>query len=124
MKKATIAIVSSLVLIPTISLANNSNAIESNVNFSGPADLSSVMTLIKESSMFSDEKDVIVEGHFLSQISKDTYLFSDGEGQIEVEVDDDIHLMTPINSKTKLRIYGEFEGGSIPEIEAEHIQIL
>lgn len=123
MKKTIITIAASLILMPTLALAGGKHHDESNLNYNGPVDLSSVTTLLSEASMFT-EKDVIVEGYLLRQIKKDTYLFSDGEGEVQVELDDDINLTTPINAETKIRIYGEFEGGKTPEIEAERIQLL
>ncbi len=122
MKKTIITLASSLVILPTIALANDYNN-NSGIIYHGPVNLSSVSALLSESGIFT-EKEVIVEGVLLRQTEKDTYIFSDGKGEIQVELDDDIHLLTPITPETKVRIYGEFEAGSTPEIEAERIQIL
>ncbi|MFC1235783.1 YgiW/YdeI family stress tolerance OB fold protein [Vibrio sp. F74] len=122
MKKTIVTVAASLILMPAIVMAGNDHQ-NKMINFNGPVDLTSVKSLLSDSSMFT-EKDVIVEGYLIRQTRKDTYIFSDGEAEIEVELDDDINLAAPITAETKLRIYGEFEGGSTPEIEAEQIQIL
>ncbi|MFA0521550.1 YgiW/YdeI family stress tolerance OB fold protein, partial [Vibrio sp. 10N.222.55.E8] len=70
------------------------------------------------------EQDAIVDGKIVRQLNNDTFIFSDGQREIQIELDDDIHLLQPLTADTKVRIFGEYEGGNTPEIEVDHIQIL
>lgn len=124
MKKIILASVAILAVSPTLALAKDGHEHRSaGVQYQGPVELSNVDTLLADTSMFT-EKNVVVEGVLVRQIKDDTFIFSDGKGEIQVELDDDIHMAQPINEKTKVRLFGEYEGGTPPEIEVEHIQIL
>ncbi|KGY11563.1 hypothetical protein NM22_14530 [Vibrio tubiashii] len=124
MKKTVLASVAILAVSPTLALAKDGHEHRSiGVQYHGPVELSSVDTLLADTGMFT-EKNVVVEGVLLRQIKGDTFVFSDGKGEIQVELDDDIHMAQPIDDKTKVRLFGEYEGGNTPEIEVEHIQIL
>ncbi|OAN12978.1 hypothetical protein A3K86_15010 [Photobacterium jeanii] len=117
-----IAIGAALVLAPTIALADEhkDNAI---INYTGPVDTVTVAELLENTSMFTERK-AVVEGVLLRQINADTYIFSDGTKEIQVELDDDIHMPQAINADTKLRLYGEYEGGNTPEIEVDRLQVI
>ncbi len=104
---------------PAIVLANNSSTLQG-ISFDGPVNVSVVSELLKDSNMFT-EKDVVVEGTLVRQLNKDTYIFTDGSAEIQVELDDDIRFTQTINSNTRLRLFGEFEGGNTPEIEVDSL---
>jgi len=70
------------------------------------------------------QSDVVVEGNLLRQVRADKFVFSDGSGEVMVELDDDIQLNTPIDHTTKVRLFGEFEGGNKPEIEVEQLVVM
>ncbi|MCW8335540.1 NirD/YgiW/YdeI family stress tolerance protein [Vibrio sp. SCSIO 43135] len=124
MKKTIIATAAALVLLPTLALAGNDNhKQESVIKFNGPVDVVTVQSLLEDTSMFT-ERDVVVEGTLVRQVRKDTFIFSDGQAEIQVELDDDIHLDTALDTTTKLRLFGEYEGGNTPEIEVDHIQVM
>lgn len=123
MNKTIIATAAALFILPSVASANSDHHERNSLQYNGPVELSSVSTLLQDTSMFT-EQDVVVEGHLLRQTRKDTYIFSDGEGEIQIELDDDIHLATPIDAQTKVRLYGEYEGGKTPEIEVDHLQVL
>ncbi|GAA5646897.1 MULTISPECIES: YgiW/YdeI family stress tolerance OB fold protein [Vibrio] len=120
MKKTIIALTAALTLSPALALANST---QTGIQYNGPVEVSSVKQLLADANMFT-EKDVVVEGHLLRQVRKDTFIFSDGDGEVQIEFDDDIHFNTPLNAETKVRLYGEFEGGQTPEIEVEQVQLL
>ena len=122
---ATIAAlaIAALAIAPTVAMAKDHNHDQSSIQFNGPVTVEKVDALIKDSSMFT-EKDVVVEGNLLRQTRADQFIFSDGSGEIMVELDDDIRLTTPIDQTTKVRLFGEFEGGSKPEIEVEHLVVM
>ncbi|WP_375753945.1 YgiW/YdeI family stress tolerance OB fold protein [Vibrio sp. HN007] len=123
MKSKVIAIALSLILVPTAVLAKDKHHEDRALSYNGPVELSSVTSLLEDTSYFS-EKDVIMEGYIIRQTRKDEFIFSDGEGEIKIELDDDIQLDQTVNEETKVRIYGEYEGGSTPEVEVEGIQLL
>ncbi|HDY7695543.1 NirD/YgiW/YdeI family stress tolerance protein [Vibrio vulnificus] len=122
MNKTLIIAIAALTTTPAIALANNSSAVQG-ISFDGPVNVSVVSELLKDSTMFT-EKDVVVEGTLVRQLNKDTYIFTDGSAEIQVELDDDIRFTQTINSNTRLRLFGEFEGGNTPEIEVDSLTLL
>ncbi|EKK9984533.1 NirD/YgiW/YdeI family stress tolerance protein [Vibrio vulnificus] len=121
MNKTLIIAIAALTTTPAIALANNSSTAQG-ISFDGPVNVSVVSELLKDSNMFT-EKDVVVEGTLVRQLNKDTYIFTDGSAEIQVELDDDIRFTQTINS-TRLRLFGEFEGGNTPEIEVDSLTLL
>ncbi|MCG6313380.1 NirD/YgiW/YdeI family stress tolerance protein [Vibrio vulnificus] len=122
MNKTLIIAIAALTTTPAIALANNSSTAQG-ISFDGPVNVSVVSELLKDSNMFT-EKDVDVEGTLVRQLNKDTYIFTDGRAEIQVELDDDIRFTQTINSNTRLRLFGEFEGGNTPEIEVDSLTLL
>ncbi|HAS8421115.1 TPA: NirD/YgiW/YdeI family stress tolerance protein [Vibrio vulnificus] len=122
MNKTLILAIAALTTTPAIALANNSSTVQG-ISFDGPVNVSVVSELLKDSNMFT-EKDVVVEGTLVRQLNKDTYIFTDGSAEIQVELDDDIRFTQTINSNTRLRLFGEFEGGNTPEIEVDSLTLL
>ncbi|HDY8035745.1 TPA: YgiW/YdeI family stress tolerance OB fold protein [Vibrio vulnificus] len=122
MNKTLIIAIAALTTTPAIALANNSSTAQG-ISFDGPVNVSVVSELLKDSNMFT-EKDVVVEGTLVRQLNKDTYIFTDGSAEIQVELDDDIRFTQTINSNTHLRLFGEFEGGNTPEIEVDSLTLL
>ncbi|WP_333014295.1 NirD/YgiW/YdeI family stress tolerance protein [Vibrio vulnificus] len=122
MNKTLIIAIAALTTTPAIVLANNSSTVQG-ISFDGPVNVSVVSELLKDSNMFT-EKDVVVEGTLVRQLNKDTYIFTDGSAEIQVELDDDIRFTQTINSNTRLRLFGEFEGGNTPEIEVDSLTLL
>lgn len=122
MNKTLIIAIAALTTTPAIALANNSSTVQG-ISFDGPVNVSVVSELLKDSNMFT-EKDVVVEGTLVRQLNKDTYIFTDGSAEIQVELDDDIRFTQTINRNTRLRLFGEFEGGNTPEIEVDSLTLL
>ncbi|EGQ7963540.1 NirD/YgiW/YdeI family stress tolerance protein [Vibrio vulnificus] len=122
MNKTLIIAIAVLTTTPAIALANNSSTAQG-ISFDGPVNVSVVSELLKDSNMFT-EKDVVVEGTLVRQLNKDTYIFTDGSAEIQVELDDDIRFTQTINSNTRLRLFGEFEGGNTQEIEVDSLTLL
>ncbi|MEZ9860507.1 YgiW/YdeI family stress tolerance OB fold protein [Vibrio splendidus] len=132
MKTTVLAIASTIILAPTFAMAsdhhssnnNNSNSKhESAIAYTGPIETVSVATLLADTSMFA-EQEAIVDGKIVRQLKNDTFVFSDGQSEIQIELDDDIRLAQPLTADTKVRIFGEYESGKTPEIEVDHIQVL
>ena len=122
-KKTVIAIATAAIILPTAALAGEHGKNESTLNYSGPEETVTVADLLQDTSMFT-EKQAIVEGQLIKQINADTFIFSDGTKEIQVEIDDDINMPAAINATTRLRLYGEYEGGNTPEIEVDRLQLL
>ena len=124
MKKNTIiATIAALVIAPSIAFAKDNAQNQSNLQFNGPVTVEKLDALLNDSNMFT-EKDVVVEGNLLRQVRADKFVFSDGSGEVMVELDDDIRLNSPIDHTTKVRLFGECEGGNKPEIEVEQLVIM
>ncbi|MGO2318194.1 MAG: YgiW/YdeI family stress tolerance OB fold protein [Vibrio toranzoniae] len=125
MKKTVLAIVSTITLAPAFAMAgdHSNNKHKGPIAYTGPIETVSVATLLADTSMFT-ERDAIVDGRIVRQIKNDTFIFSDGQSEIQIELDDDIRLSQPLAADTKVRIFGEYEGGKTPEIEVDHIQVL
>ncbi|MCJ2377171.1 NirD/YgiW/YdeI family stress tolerance protein [Vibrio sp. ZSDZ34] len=126
MKKTiiTFALTSAMIMTPTLTLAggNHHHEQQKPLAYTGAIETTSVAELLNDTSMFT-EKNVIVDGYIVRQINKDTFIFSDSETDIQVELDD-VYLEQALNNETRIRIFGEYEGGNTPEIEVDHIQIL
>ncbi|EJL6395496.1 NirD/YgiW/YdeI family stress tolerance protein [Vibrio navarrensis] len=122
MNKAFFTTAAVMTLVSSIAVAKDYQH-NTGIQFNGPVEISKVADLLQETSMFS-EKHVVVEGKLVKQLNNDTFLFSDGSAEVQVEFDDDVHLTTPINETTQLRLFGEYEGGKIPKIEVDQIVIL
>ncbi|MEL7290929.1 MAG: NirD/YgiW/YdeI family stress tolerance protein [Pseudomonadota bacterium] len=122
MKKIVLATALSLIFAPALVMAKDKCAPQM-IDYTGPVDISNVATLLQDSSVFTD-RDVAVEGVLIHQVGYGTFIFSDGNDEIEVELEDDIELSHPLNNQMRVRLFGEYEGGSKPEIEVKHIQVL
>lgn len=122
MRKTILTIASAAILLPTIAMANGQGDLNRNggVRFNGPVELTSVAEL---KGIKLGETDAIVEGNILRQIQHDKFLFSDGTGEMVIEIDDDIRLDQSIDEKTRLRLSGEFEKWD-NEMEVERLEIL
>ncbi|EEX94082.1 protein ygiW [Vibrio orientalis CIP 102891 = ATCC 33934] len=124
MKKLILATAATIILAPTFAMAKDGdNHHRTTLQYTGPVEVVTVDSLLKDTSMFT-EKNVVVEGQLIRQVKGDTFIFSDGKGEIQVELDDDINMTQPIDHTTKLRLFGEYEGGNTPEIEVDRIQVL
>jgi uncharacterized protein YdeI (BOF family) len=124
MKKVILATAATLILAPTLAMAKDDDRNhQSAIQYTGPVEVVTVDSLLKDTSMFT-EKNVVVEGVLVRQLKGDTFIFSDGKGEIQVELDDDIQMTQPIDHTTNVRLFGEYEGGNTPEIEVDRIQVL
>ncbi|MEF1185791.1 NirD/YgiW/YdeI family stress tolerance protein [Vibrio sinaloensis] len=116
-----IALTAVAFIVPSMAFAHGDKD-QTSINYAGPVETVSLDTLLAQRS-FRD-KEVVVEGFLIRQVNKDEFVFSDGQSEMTIELDDDVRLNESINETTKVRLFGEYEGGKHPEIEVEHIQIL
>ncbi|MFH0826218.1 MAG: NirD/YgiW/YdeI family stress tolerance protein [Pseudomonadota bacterium] len=74
-----------------------------------------------------DDTWVTLRGQIIKKIGRDKYLFSDGTGQIRLDIDDKYFPAgVPISSTTKLQISGEVDADyfKTPEIDVKNIVVL
>lgn len=73
-----------------------------------------------------DDQDVVLRGHITRQIGKEKYMFSDGSGEIRVEIDAKKFPPQPINERTLVEIRGEVEKDFMqaPEIDVDAIFVI
>jgi uncharacterized protein (TIGR00156 family) len=73
-----------------------------------------------------DDQNVLLRGNLLKKISSDKYLFSDGSGEIRVEIDDDLFRNIKVTETTVIEIHGEIEKDFLqdPEIDVRRISVI
>lgn len=124
MRKIILTIASAVILLPTIAMADGGCQRDlsrnGGVRFNGPVEVTPVAEL---KGITFGETSTMVEGNILRQLEHDKFLFSDGTGEMVVELDDDIRLDQSIDDKTRLRLSGEFETWD-NEMEVEWVEIL
>ncbi|OQX33974.1 MAG: hypothetical protein B0D91_13225 [Oceanospirillales bacterium LUC14_002_19_P2] len=73
-----------------------------------------------------DDMYVVLEGKLLQKKKHETYIFSDGTGEIPVEIDDRLMPAQNINEKSVIEIQGEVDAGVMetPEIDVKEIRVI
>ena len=73
-----------------------------------------------------DDQDVRLQGQLLRKTGDETYVFSDGTGEILVDIDDDDFPSQAIDDKTRVELLGEVDTGRTrpPEIDVDHVKVL
>jgi len=73
-----------------------------------------------------DDRKVLLRGKLLKKLSSDKYLFSDGTGEIRVEIDDDLFRGIKVSETSVIEIYGEIEKDFMrdPEIDVKRIAVI
>lgn len=56
-----------------------------------------------------NEQFVILEGNLVDQVGNEKYLFSDGTGQVQVEIDDKLFMGRKVTEQNVIRIEGEWD---------------
>ncbi|MGF1696386.1 NirD/YgiW/YdeI family stress tolerance protein [Vibrio lamellibrachiae] len=121
-KLMTLTIATTLTLAAVPSFAKGKGHDETAIQYKGPVAVTTIKQMSSDAKLFSDS-DVILEGHLTKQLSKDKFLFADGTGEIMVELED-VTINSMLDHETLVRLFGEYEGGSAPEVEVDHIVIL
>jgi uncharacterized protein (TIGR00156 family) len=111
-------------LVATAGLAGLAHA-----QYSGPSDtkpaqtakFASVAEILKKPA---DDVRVTLTGTLTRKVGHEKYLFSDGTGEIRVEIDDKIFPTSKVDDKTKVTIEGEVEKDLLqsPEIDVKRIE--
>jgi uncharacterized protein (TIGR00156 family) len=74
----------------------------------------------------ADDRPVELTGTIVRQLDRETYVFSDGTGEIQVEIDrEDFPADAPVAADTRVTIHGEVDTrlGRAPEIDVERLRI-
>ncbi len=72
-----------------------------------------------------DDRRIILDGYIIRKVSHEKYIFSDGTGEIRVEIDDDKLPSSRFDDKVKVQIHGEIDvnDGRSPEIDVDAIVV-
>ncbi len=70
-----------------------------------------------------DDEDVVLRGRIVRHVGGDDYIFTDGTGEIEVEIDDDDYPRDRIAMDTEIEIRGEvdLDRNEQPTIEVDEL---
>ena len=73
-----------------------------------------------------DDQAVVLRGFILSKVDKEKYMFSDGTGQIRVDIDSRLFPFEKIDDKVKVELRGEVEKEFMetPEIDVDVLTVL
>jgi uncharacterized protein (TIGR00156 family) len=92
----------------------------------GPSSTTQYRTIADVLKNPVDDAPVVLTGHLTKQVGKEKYTFSDGQGEIRVEIDAKHFPATPVNEKTRVQIRGEIEKDFMqsPEIDVDSLTLL
>lgn len=66
-----------------------------------------------------DDQRVSLKGQITKQLSKEKFLFNDGSGEIQLDIDDELTKVTPINPPVAIQLMGEVDKGLVSDTEIE-----
>jgi uncharacterized protein (TIGR00156 family) len=91
----------------------------------GPSTQKAPMTVADVLKNPVDDQDVVLRGHLIKKVGNEKYLFSDGTGEIRVDIEAEDFPVQKIDDKTLIVIRGEVENDFLksPEIDVEMISI-
>lgn len=95
--------------------------------YAGPAHKPAVKEVAEILKNPVDDEDVVLQGHILRQVGDEEYVFSDGTGEIVVEIDDDdFPRDQTIDDKVKVELTGEVDTSRKrpPEIDVDKVRVL
>jgi len=100
-------------------------ALPVHAQYVGPSDAASSPTVASILEKPVDDQNVRLTGHLLRKIGDEKYIFSDGTGEIVVEIDDDDFPPQSIDAKTQVELVGEVDTGMRrpPEIEVDTVRV-
>ena len=92
----------------------------------GPVDASLNATVEAILKKPVDDQRVRMDGHLLRKLGHERYAFSDGTGEIVVDIDDDDFPREQVDEKTRVQIMGEVDTGlrRAPEIDVDSVRVL
>lgn len=94
--------------------------------YTGPSKMPVLKSVAEVSKNGKDDQPVLIQGLIKQKIDDDTYVFSDGTGDIHVEIDADEFPKTEVSATTKVEVRGEVSKYALSkaEIDADMITVL
>ncbi len=91
----------------------------------GPSTLNTPLSVAEILKKPVDDQDVVLSGFITQKVGKEKYMFSDGTGEIRVEIEAEDFPAQKIDAKTRVEIRGEVETDFLqsPEIDVKRIRI-
>lgn len=91
----------------------------------GGASSAYAKTTVKEiQAAPKDDAKVTLEGRLIKKTADETYTFSDGTGEISVEIDDEDFPNQPVSESTKVRIEGEVDTHLVKDVDIDAERVL
>lgn len=66
-----------------------------------------------------DDQRVTLRGQITAKLSDEKFIFNDGSGEIQLEIDDDLTKVTPITPPVEVEIIGEVDKGLVSDTEID-----
>lgn len=94
--------------------------------YTGPTEKVTASTVAEVLDKSKDDDQVALKGTLIRKSSNEHYVFSDGTGEIPVEIDDKVFPKVPVDDKTTVEIRGEVDKGLVgkTEIDVKAMEIL
>lgn len=94
--------------------------------YAGPGATAAVSTVEQILKKPVDDKDVTLKGKLIKKVGNEKYTFSDGTGEIRVEIDAEDFPKVAVDDKTTIQITGEVEKDFMesPEIDVDAVTVV
>ncbi|MBX9716332.1 MAG: NirD/YgiW/YdeI family stress tolerance protein [Burkholderiaceae bacterium] len=111
---------------PLVSFVLVSLAVSVSAQFVGPGAASPYRTVAEILKSAPDDMRVELEGFIVKQVGKEKFIFTDGQSEIRVEIDQKYMPADRFDERTRLRIRGEVEKDFLesPEIDVDSVVLL
>lgn len=92
----------------------------------GPSDVAAADSVAAILADPVDDRDVTLTGVILRKLGDEMYIFSDGTGEIRVEIDDEDFPASPIDESTRITLRGEIDKTLMadPEVDVDVIELV
>jgi|GEM_PF-287511 len=94
--------------------------------YAGPSDQPRYTGITEIVEQPVDDRAVELEGRIVRHLEGENYLFSDGDAEIRVEIDDEDLPTTRFDETAPVRLYGEVDAdrGEQPSVEVDRIELV
>ncbi len=87
--------------------------------YSGPQAIPPMTSVKQIQEDPKNDRPIALRGYLTKQISNEQYIFTDGTGDIKVDIDKKKFPEGTINEKTKVELFGEIDKGSFKDVEID-----
>lgn len=107
-------------------LASGAAVMSAHAQYVGPMGSSQASNVKAILADPKDDQTVTLQGTLVRKTGDEEYIFSDGTGEIMVEIDDDDFPQVRVDENTRVEIHGEVDTRlrRSPEIEVDAIRVL